>query len=167
MKSIQNIFIQQISSPIGILCISATDKGLRSVNLLKEKKDITDICNLHTELTAEELNLYFERSLTKFSIILDWEGHSDFFKSVWTYLLSIPSGQTRSYLDVAKYLNNPGASRAVGLANNKNPIPIIVPCHRVIGSDGSLTGFASGLDVKQKLLQIENPTSFAIQGSLF
>ena len=167
MKETSYKFIQQISSPIGVLCIRASEKGLRSVGLTDRKISVEDHTNSHTQLAAKELVQYFKGELKEFSTALDWEGYSDFYISVWSYLLTIPSGQTRSYLDIAKHLNNPGASRAVGLANGKNPIPIIVPCHRVIGSDGSLTGFALGLEVKQKLLQIENPTSFAIQGSLF
>lgn len=160
--------IQVIESPIGYLKIQATNLGLRSINLFKDKPEgDKETQNQHTSQAAKELLEYFNGDQKEFSVDLDWEGYSDFYKSVWSYLVNIPSGQTRSYGEIAKYLDNPGASRAVGLANGKNPIPIIVPCHRVIGSNGSLTGFALGLHIKQQLLSHENPDSFAMQGKLF
>ncbi len=160
--------IQVIKTPIGYLKIQASNLGLRSIEILKDKpKEKQEKINQFTKQAAEELLEYFDGKRTVFSVELDWDGYSDFYISVWTYLVNIPNGQTRSYGEVAKFIDNPGASRAVGLANGKNPIPIIVPCHRVIGSNGALTGFASGLHIKQQLLAHENPDGFALQGSLF
>ncbi len=161
-------YTQVIESPIGHLLIEASDTGLSSIKVLSQKKEEESrISNTFTEQTAQELKEYFEGNRKEFTVVLDWDGYSDFFKSVWSYLVTIPCGQTRSYGDIAKHLNSPGASRAVGLANGKNPIPIVVPCHRVIGANGALTGFALGLHVKQQLLALENPDSFGIQGELF
>ena len=160
--------LQVISTPIGFLKIQASSVGLTEIKLFKEEpKESLDLDNEHTRQAAFELLEYFEGKRKDFSVNLDWDGHSEFYKSVWSYLVNIPIGETRSYGEIAKQLNNPGASRAVGLANGKNPIMIIVPCHRVIGSNGALTGFASGIDIKEQLLAHENPDSFALQGTLF
>ena len=86
---------------------------------------------------------------------------------VWNQVADIPYGKTISYLDIARAIDNPKSVRAVGMANGKNPIPIIIPCHRVIGSNGNLTGYALGLNIKSKLLALENPKAFAPQGTLF
>lgn len=160
-------YCQLLKTSIGILQVEASEIGIRSVILHKEKPILKEVPNATTQQAVEELQDYFKGKRKEFSVALDWDGHSEFYQSVWNYLLTIPSGQTRSYGEIAKYLDNPGASRAVGLANGKNPIMIIVPCHRVIGSNGDLTGFASGLDVKKKLLALENPESFGMQGELF
>ena len=160
--------IQVIETPIGFLKIKASSLGIRGICLFKDKPECDkETHNQHTSQAAKELLEYFDGKRKEFSVKLDWEGYSDFYKSVWSYLVNIPCGQTKSYGEIAKYLDNPGASRAVGLANGKNPILIIVPCHRVIGSNGALTGFASGLHVKEQLLAHENPDSFAMQGKLF
>jgi len=160
-------YLQQIESTIGTLLIKASDKGLLEIKINQGKGNTKSMPNQHTQQAAEELAEYFSGNRSQFDVSLDWEGHSEFYKSVWNYLLKIPMGQTRSYGEIAKHLENPGASRAVGLANGKNPIPIIVPCHRVIGSNGALTGYASGLDVKKQLLAHENPESYGMQGDLF
>lgn len=102
----------------------------------------------------DELTEYFEGKLRVFKSRLDLRG-TDFQKKVWAYLKTIPFGQTRSYADVARAIGAMPAIRAVGAANGSNPIPIIVPCHRVIGSDGSLTGYGGGLDLKRRLLGLE------------
>lgn len=160
-------YTQTIKSNIGYLQIEASDDGLRAVKLLKKAPTKNNAPNKHTVDAAQELEQYFKGSLKEFKVKLDWEGYSEFYQSVWSYLLTIPVGQTKTYGDIAKHLDKPGASRAVGLANGKNPIPIIVPCHRVIGSNGALTGFALGLHIKKQLLAHENPESFGIQGALF
>ena len=158
---------QLLKTAIGFLQIKASEKGIRSITLHREQPRFKETPSAITEQATQELKEYFMGKRRAFSVALDWEGQSVFYQSVWKYLLTIPSGQTRSYGEIAKYLDNPGASRAVGLANGKNPILIIVPCHRVIGSNGALTGFASGLDIKKKLLAHENPESFGMQGELF
>jgi len=103
---------------------------------------------------AKEIKEYLSGKRQKFDIPLKLYG-TDFQLSVWNALLTIPYGETRSYRDIAEQIGNPKACRAVGMANNRNPIAIIVPCHRVIGADGSLTGFGGGLGLKQQLLELE------------
>ncbi|MFD5767866.1 methylated-DNA--[protein]-cysteine S-methyltransferase [Streptomyces sp. NPDC127049] len=104
--------------------------------------------------TIRQLDAYFEGELTEFDLPLHLEG-TPFQQSVWEQLQLIPYGETRTYGELAEALGKPGASRAVGLANGKNPVGIIVPCHRVIGSGGSLTGYGGGLDRKKRLLAFE------------
>ena len=102
----------------------------------------------------QQLRAYFAKELETFELTLAPEG-TDFQQSVWNELCGIPYGETISYGELAKRVGNPKASRAVGAANGQNPIPIIIPCHRVIGSDGKLTGFGGGLPIKEKLLALE------------
>lgn len=101
-----------------------------------------------------QLEAYFNGELTRFDLELNVSG-TDFQKKVWQELVKIPYGETISYSELAKRIGNPNASRAVGMANGKNPISIIVPCHRVIGKNGSLTGFGGGLEAKKNLLELE------------
>jgi methylated-DNA-[protein]-cysteine S-methyltransferase len=98
---------------------------------------------------------------------LDWDGAAYFNRADWGELVKIPNGRTTSYSAIAEKIGNPTAVRAVGLANRNNPIAIIVPCHRVIAKSGDLHGYFYGLDMKRRLLELENPMSFARQGSLF
>ena len=107
----------------------------------------------------QQLSAYFAGSLTRFDLALRFHG-TEFQRKVWQALLTIPFGETRSYRDIATQIGNPAAVRAVGAANGKNPISIIAPCHRVIGSSGALTGFAGGLEAKQILLGLEGQASF-------
>ena len=106
----------------------------------------------------EQLQAYFSGDLKEFSLELHLQG-TPFQRTVWDQLRKIPYGETRSYGELAAALGNPSASRAVGLANGKNPIGIIVPCHRVVGADGSLTGYGGGLDRKRRLLDFERGTA--------
>ncbi|NUQ98955.1 MAG: methylated-DNA--[protein]-cysteine S-methyltransferase [Streptomyces sp.] len=106
----------------------------------------------------EQLEAYFSGDLKKFTLELHLHG-TPFQRTVWDQLRQIPYGETRSYGELAAALGNPSASRAVGLANGKNPIGIIVPCHRVVGANGSLTGYGGGLDRKQRLLDFETGTA--------
>jgi methylated-DNA-[protein]-cysteine S-methyltransferase len=105
---------------------------------------------------AEQLRAYFGGELKVFELPLVPEG-TDFQKSVWDALLAIPYGETRSYLQIAEFIGIPKSVRAVGAANGQNPIPIVIPCHRVIGSNGKLTGFGGGLPLKRLLLDLEAP----------
>lgn len=107
----------------------------------------------------DQLEAYFEGGLKEFTLPLRLDGGTPFQRTVWEQLRRIPYGETRSYGELAAFLGNPGASRAVGLANGKNPIGIIVPCHRVVGANGSLTGYGGGLDRKQRLLDFETGTA--------
>lgn len=106
------------------------------------------------EMACKELDEYFKGQRKEFSFPMLPEG-TEFQKKVWKALLEIPYGEKRTYKDIAIKIGNEKACRAVGLANNKNPLPIVVPCHRVIGSSGKLVGYAGGLDIKEKLLEIE------------
>jgi len=105
--------------------------------------------------TQRQLNDYFAGRLKVFSLDLDFDG-TPFQKTVWHALLTIPFGETRTYSDIARQIGRPSAVRAVGAANSRNPISIVAPCHRVIGANGKLTGFAGGLDAKAHLLQLES-----------
>ncbi|HYF91763.1 MAG TPA: methylated-DNA--[protein]-cysteine S-methyltransferase [Symbiobacteriaceae bacterium] len=106
------------------------------------------------EPVARQLAAYFDRTLTEFDLPLDMRG-TPFQREVWQALTTIPFGQTRSYGQIAAQIARPKAVRAVGAANGANPVPVIVPCHRVIGSNGTLTGYAGGLELKQRLLELE------------
>jgi methylated-DNA-[protein]-cysteine S-methyltransferase len=150
-----------IESPVGKLKLVASDKGL--VAILWEKDSPRRVRlnepvenQEHPVLveTERQLGEYFAGKRKAFSIALDMRG-TQFQKNVWEALLAIPFGETRSYGQLAKQLGNPQASRAVGAANGRNPVSIIVPCHRVIGSSGKLTGFAGGLGTKAHLLGLE------------
>lgn len=147
---------------IGIIKISYDDK----INAI-ERVDEIDTKNEKTKLTdriIEEINLYLNGKLKTFNFYdeLNIIG-TDFQKSVWNELIKIPYGETMTYKEIANNINNPKAIRAVGTAIGKNPFFIVIPCHRVIGSDGKLTGFAYGLDIKRKLLEIESVLWWRIQ----
>ncbi|NLN44684.1 MAG: methylated-DNA--[protein]-cysteine S-methyltransferase [Methanosarcina sp.] len=148
-----------IESPIGPILVAGNKEGLKHLIFLKGKKKvgIPEGWIKNKEFfkeAARQLEAYFSGKLESFDLKLAPEG-TDFQKSVWKALCEIPYGETRTYKEIAVYIGKPGAYRAVGLANNRNPIAIIIPCHRVIGSDGKLTGYASGLDVKELLLRLE------------
>lgn len=143
--------------PIGPLGISENGTGISQVflkgkgNLADSRECLTDIL----KVAAEQLDEYFGGERQNFDVPLSVKG-TDFQKKVWQALLAIPYGQTRCYSEVAAMVGNPKASRAVGMANHHNPLMILVPCHRVVGKDGSLTGYAGGLDVKRYLLNLES-----------
>ena len=150
-----------IESPVGKLKLVASDEGLVAVLWENDNPRRVRLSELienkqHPVLTETEKQLgeYFAGKRKTFSVSLDMRGTS-FQKNVWEALLGIPFGETRSYGQLAKQLGNPQAVRAVGAANGRNPVSIIVPCHRVIGSSGKLTGFAGGLDTKAYLLNLE------------
>lgn len=145
-----------IKSPLGYTKISGDVDGISSVTILNSEEKTTDIIPVELEECVIQLNEYFEGSRTKFNLNLNPEG-TDFQKKVWKQLEQIPYGKTISYLELSKQLGDVKAIRAVANANGKNPLWIIVPCHRVIGSDGGLTGYAGGLHRKQWLLGHENP----------
>jgi methylated-DNA-[protein]-cysteine S-methyltransferase len=150
-----------IDSPVGKLKLVASDMGLVAILWENNKPNRVRLGELtedrkHSILveTERQLGEYFAGKRKNFSVALDMRG-TPFQKNVWEALLAIPFGETRSYGQLAKLLGNPAAMRAVGAANGRNPISIIVPCHRVIGSSGKLTGFAGGLDTKASLLNLE------------
>ena len=150
-----------IPSPTGRLRLIAGDEGLMAILWDNDRPlpaylaEVVENPEHPTLLCAEnQLNEYFSRKRTVFSVALDMRG-TYFQKQVWEALLAIPFGETRSYGQIAHQLGNPKAMRAVGAANGQNPIPIIVPCHRVIGKNGTLTGYAWGLHRKEWLLHHE------------
>lgn len=156
-----------LQSPFGCFEIIGTENGIQSVKKVETQGPESD--NLPICLTdcKQQLQEYFDRKREHFKIKIDWGEASDFYKSVWEELLRIPYGHTTSYSAIAEKLGDPKKVRAVGQANGSNPITIIVPCHRVIAKSGELQGYFYGLDMKRKLLELENPMSFAAQGALF
>lgn len=158
-----------LQCPLGDLELIVSDKGLRQIQLHKDGMVLHNPSDEQPTILVvkKQLLAYFDRSLEAFDLPIDFEGATKFEQQVWHVLLTIPYGKTICYSDIANTLNNPKAVRAVGTANGRNPIPIIVPCHRVIGKNGSLTGFSLGLDVKKTLLKLENPQRFVEQGRLF
>lgn len=145
-----------ISTPLGYAKIIGDVDGISSVTVLNSEEQITDIIPEVLEDCTIQLKEYFEGSRKQFSLKLNPEG-TNFQKQVWQQLQHIPFGKSISYLELSKQLGDVKAIRAVANANGKNPIWIIIPCHRVIGSDGSLTGYAGGLHRKQWLLNHESP----------
>jgi methylated-DNA-[protein]-cysteine S-methyltransferase len=152
---------KKIDSPVGKLTLVASDKGLVAILWENDKPNRVRLSELveedsHSVLIEAERQLkeHFTGKRKTFSVPLDIRGTS-FQRSVWEALLAIPFGETKTYGQLAKQLGNPQATRAVGAANGRNPISIIVPCHRVIGSSGKLTGFAGGLENKERLLNME------------
>ena len=140
---------------IGYLTISADEQGITDVSFGK-RNPVHAVCEEtpFIKQAVNELQEYFEGRRREFTVPLHPQG-TDFQLRVWQVLRTIPYGKTWSYKQVATAAGNPKASRAVGMANNRNPIAIIIPCHRVIGANGRLVGYAGGLDVKEKLLEIE------------
>lgn len=153
------IWFAELNSPLGKLTLESDGAALTRIRLPKE-----DWCpepsvkrvrkpELFTE-AATQLGAYFRGEITEFDLPLN-PGGTTFQKKVWELLREIPAGNTITYGELATRAGNPRAHRAVGAANGRNPLPIIIPCHRVIGSNGKLTGYAGGLEAKKKLLEIE------------
>lgn len=155
----------KIASPIGNLFLVASSKGLRGIFWNKQSSRIVstpDLCVQEEKIlddASRQLREYFSGQRRNFDLPLDLEG-TTFQKKVWQQLQRIPFGKTVSYGDVAKRIKNPKAVRAVGSANGKNPACVIVPCHRVIASDGTIGGYSGGLQVKRKLLALEGIKRF-------
>jgi methylated-DNA-[protein]-cysteine S-methyltransferase len=147
-----------MNTPLGPMTVASTSRGLSLVHFGFDVPEEGVLDERVNQPALSQLQEYFEGRRIRFDISLDLEG-TPFQKSVWSELLAIPYGETRSYGDIARKLGKPGAARAVGMANHENPIAVIVPCHRVVGQDGSLTGYAGGVHLKQKLLTLERQTS--------
>jgi methylated-DNA-[protein]-cysteine S-methyltransferase len=150
----------QIDSPVGPLLLAGDEGGLHEVHFVAGRRPKSRAPDWKHDgapfrEASRQLRAYFAGELKEFDLPLVLEG-TDFQLSVWRNLRKIPYGETISYLQLAEKIGNAKAVRAVGLANGANPIPIIIPCHRVIGSNGSLTGFGGGLPAKQKLLALES-----------
>ena len=151
-----------IETPIGILQITGNKLGISSINPVENGVVTTNI-PLHLQEAVTQIQDYFVGKRKEFNFTIQPSGTA-FQRSVWEELRNIPYGKTISYLDLAKKLGDPKVIRAAATANGKNPMLIAIPCHRVIGSDGSLTGYSGGLWRKKWLLEHENPTN---QQSLF
>lgn len=152
-----------INTPLGHTKIEGNIDGIQSIIVSNEALELTKNIPEELEICAKELKEYFKGNLKEFNFKMNPKG-TDFQKRVWKALLQIPYGKTVSYLDLSKQLGDVKAIRAVANANGKNPLWVAVPCHRVIGTDGSLTGYAGGLHRKKWLLDHENPVK---QQSLF
>jgi len=153
------IWYAELNSPLGKLTLESDGKALTRIRLPDEKWQADPKVNRVRKPdffkdAAAQLGAYFRGESKGFDLALNPRG-TPFQKKVWVLLREIPCGQTITYGELAVRAGNPKASRAVGAANGKNPIPIIIPCHRVIGSNGKLTGYAGGLEAKKKLLEIE------------
>lgn len=155
----ETVCYTHLDSPVGRLLLAAGERGLQLISFpdgrharqpqpgwREERKPL--------QPAMGQLRAYFAGELHEFGLVLDPQG-TPFQLSVWKRLTEIPYGETISYGELAKRIGNPNASRAVGLANGSNPIPIVIPCHRVIGSNGKLTGYGGGLETKERLLALE------------
>ena len=158
-------YIQYYQSPVGWLEITADDSSLISISFKREEGESTEDSSSVLKETITQLNEYFEGTRTSFQLKVAPAG-TDFQQKIWQLVTKVPFGETASYLDIALQSGSEKNTRAVGLANGKNPIPIIVPCHRIIGTNGKLTGYAGGLDKKRWLLLHEQKRSKA-QNLLF
>jgi methylated-DNA-[protein]-cysteine S-methyltransferase len=155
------IYCARYQSPLGPLLLAVSTKGLLALEFDREDRGPRKLDSiawqeapLKLRRYVSELKEYFGGKRRAFSFPLDLRGTA-FQLQCWLALLAIPYGETRTYADIARAVGKPRAFRAVGLANNRNPIAIVVPCHRVIASDGTLCGYGGGLDVKRKLLELE------------
>jgi len=155
--------IAYIKTPLGVAKIVGDAEGVSAITVLNSDEPLTDVIPESLEDAVYQLNEYFEGARTEFNLTLNPVG-TEFQKKVWAALQHIPYGKSKSYLELAKALGDPNATRAAASANARNPLWIVVPCHRVIGTDGSLTGYAGGLHRKQWLLNHESPVK---QQSLF
>lgn len=162
------MFQSLFKTPFGNAILKASDTGLTQFSFrFDEKKTLIDSQNQHIKQAKTELDEYFSQERQTFDVPLDLSAGSIFYQKVWNELLNIPYGRTTSYKNLSIKLGDVKAIRAVGTANGRNPVAIIVPCHRVIGSDGSLTGYAHGLEMKRQLLHLEQPQTMGLQASLF
>lgn len=158
--------IQYLDSPIGTLRLVSNGSQLTGIEFEGQhgEDDSREVRDAALAACAEQLTDYFAARRRTFDLPLAARG-TPFQKSVWNALARIPYGELRSYGDIARLIGNPAAVRAVGAANGRNPLPIVVPCHRVIGSNGTLTGFAGGLEVKSFLLRLEGALDDTRQGA--
>lgn len=161
MLAVKTVYFVRVDSlVVGPLLLAATEKGLRCLQFYKGalpspgKNEIWVESSEHLQPYVSQLEAYFRGELRDFTFALDLVG-TQFQKDCWQALLRIPYGKTCSYAEIARAIGRPNAFRAVGQANHDNPIAIIVPCHRVLGANGTLTGYGGGLSTKEKLLRLE------------
>lgn len=165
MDRIEPQYQSIIKTPVGTFVAKFADVSLLSLKIEEASQEIPIKESSVTKLLKEELASYFKGELKDFKTPLNPQG-TDFQKSVWDQLLKVPYGKTATYKTIADILKNPSA-RAVGNANGKNPIWVIIPCHRIIGTNGTLTGYAGGVDVKEALLKLEGVQLACFQPTLF
>lgn len=158
--------ITYYSSPIGIIEVTGNEQGIASLYFVDAKKDDSQIIPAELKECVYQLDEYFRGIRKEFGLKLNPQG-SDFQKKVWKQLLTVPFGKTASYLQISKQIGDSNATRVVGNANGSNPISIVIPCHRVIGSNGKLTGYSGGLWRKEWLLNHEKTLLFGKQAELF
>jgi O-6-methylguanine DNA methyltransferase len=181
MDLVERLYYSNLESPIGPLFLAASARGLVALEFdarlpgqrsirpnprhLQEEKNSFTFENSPRQMRpfVDELEQYFAGKRREFTFPLDLRG-TDFQLACWRTLQAIPYGETRTYADIARAVGKPNAFRAVGMANNRNPVAIVVPCHRVIASDGSLCGYGGGLEVKRKLLEFEGALSGTLAG---
>lgn len=156
----ENSFYSVYDTTFGQITIACNGSAIVAVQFGNQMCGINEKRTELTDKTAFEINEYFSGRRKDFDIRLAPQG-TQFQRNVWDALCQIPYGETRTYKEIAKAIGNPKASRAVGMANNKNPILLLIPCHRVIGANGSLVGYAGGIDMKEKLLQLEQSNKLA------
>ncbi|BDX30970.1 methylated-DNA--protein-cysteine methyltransferase [Mycobacterium antarcticum] len=161
----ETLHYRTVDSPVGPLTLAGTEGRLRHLRMVDQTYEPDRVGwepdPVMFEDVVRQLEAYFSGDLVDFDLHLDMVG-TDFQRRVWTALTTIPYGETRSYGEIARQIGAPGASRAVGLANGHNPIGIIVPCHRVIGANGSLTGYGGGLERKKQLLDMEKNRAYPV-----
>ncbi|NNG67453.1 methylated-DNA--[protein]-cysteine S-methyltransferase [Caldanaerobacter subterraneus] len=148
---------KRFNSPVGVLTVFSSGKGICRIEFENEKFSLEGFkegSDFYIEECIRQLDLYFQKRLRNFDVKLDLQG-TEFQMAVWEEILKIPYGSVVTYGEIARRIGKPKAARAVGQALNKNPIPIIIPCHRVIGSGGNLTGFGGGIEIKKFLLNHE------------
>ncbi len=175
MKSERKIYYENLQTDIGNLWIAFTNKGLARLEFSTSGDQFIKEIEKHYDTVTEyqgansdyskQINLYFEKKLKNFDLPLDLKG-TQFQMQVWQELLKIPYGEVKSYKDIAILVGKDKGFRAIGMANNRNPVSIVVPCHRVIGSNGELVGYGGGIETKVKLLKLEgiNITEKECQG---
>ena len=155
----ETLFFFRTPSPVGPLFLAASEKGLVRLEFEGRVQKLNGTIQLResrSEISPylDELDQYFAGERREFTMPLDLRG-TPFQLACWQALVAIPYGETRTYADIARIIRHPNAFRAVGMANNRNPVAIVVPCHRVIATGGSLCGYGGGLDIKRKLLDLE------------
>ncbi|MGB3948712.1 MAG: methylated-DNA--[protein]-cysteine S-methyltransferase [Bacteroidia bacterium] len=161
-----SLHLTYYSSPIGIIEITGNEEGILSIYFVDAKKDESPNIPAVLKECVYQLDEYFKGIRKEFGLKLNPQG-SEFQKKVWNQLLTVPFGKTASYLQISKQLGDSSATRAVGNANGSNPISIVIPCHRIIGSNGKLTGYSGGLWRKEWLLNHEKTLLFGKQAELF
>ena len=156
-----------ISSPLGKIFLEGSDNGVKRISFGEEDTlgPLTPVPDCLKDC-AHQLEEYFDGTRKEFELKLDFGNASDFHQQVWKMIRLIPYGRTRTYADIAEVLDHNLAFRAVGRANGMNPLPIVIPCHRVVGKDGNLTGYAYGLEMKRWLLSHESPGHYMKQSDL-